>query len=447
MKKILLVLPVIFLAFLAWTFPAAAQSSGADAAPVVIYMFWGDGCPHCAEAKPALEALAAKEPRIHLRFFEVWKNPDNFALLEKMTAARGFEPHGVPTIFIGDRTWEGYNADIAAQVDAYVAACLQSGACPDAGAGVMPDVAPGEDPFTPARPQTGETITLPLIGAVDLSTQPLFLSTMLIGFVDGVNPCSVWVLTMLLSITLHAGSRKKIITIGLVFLTVTAAIYALFIAGLFTVFSVISFVGWIQVVVALAALFFAAVNIKDYFWYKEGLSFTIADDQKPGLFRNMRRVLDAGESFPALIGATVVMSAGVSLVEFSCTAGFPVVWTNLLVSQKVTPLVFVLLLLVYMIIYQLDEMVIFFTAVFSLKASRLEEKGGRILKLIGGMLMLSLAVVMLVNPAWMNGLVSSLAVFGAALGLTGLVLLLHRVILPRFGIWIGTEKSKPARRR
>ena len=50
-------------------------------------------------------------------------------------------------------------------------------------------------------------------------------------------------------------------------------------------FTVISFVGWIRIVVALVALFFAAVNIKDYFWEKEGISFTIADEKKPGIYR------------------------------------------------------------------------------------------------------------------------------------------------------------------
>ena len=74
-----------------------------------------------------------------------------------------------------------------------------------------------------------------------------------------------------------------------------------------------------------------------------------------------------------------------------------------------------------------------------MKASRLEEKHGRILKLAGGILMLTLAVVMLVNPAWMNELGSSLVVFGIALGIFLLVLLVHRVILPRVGITIGSE--------
>jgi hypothetical protein len=59
-----------------------------------------------------------------------------------------------------------------------------------------------------------DIIMLPLIGAIDLSRQSLLVSTLLISFVDGFNPCSIWVLTMLLAITLHSGSRKKIIIVG-----------------------------------------------------------------------------------------------------------------------------------------------------------------------------------------------------------------------------------------
>src|SRR5690606_19557531 len=121
-------------------------------------------------------------------------------------------------------------------------------------------------------------------------------STALIAFVDGFNPCSLWALSVLLALTIHTGSRKKIFLVGIVFLTVTSLIYMLFITGLFTMLTVVSFIGWIQAVVALMALFFAVVNIKDYFWYKQGISFTIADSKKPGIYQRMRRVMDAGDS-------------------------------------------------------------------------------------------------------------------------------------------------------
>ncbi len=435
--------------------PVLAQSSAAEPHKVVIYLFWGDGCPHCAAAKPFLNELTQRYAGVELRAYEVWYVPENQEHFKKMTAAYGFEPHGVPTIFIGNQYWEGYGDQIGQEIEAAVKNCEESG-CPDRGIGVIPGLKSAQpenkvaDSNQPVQQALPDTIDLPVLGPVHLAAQSIWVSTALISFVDGVNPCSIWVLTMLLAITLHTGSRKKVLFIGLIFLTVTAAVYALFIAGLFTVFTVVNFVGWIQLVVALVALFFALVNIKDYFWYKEGVSFTISDNKKPGIYQRMRKLVDASQSFWGLVGATVVLAAGVSLVEFSCTAGFPVLWTNLLVSQKVTAVTFVLLLLLYLLIYQLDEMVIFFTAVYTLKSSKLEEKHGRILKLIGGMLMLTLAVVMLVKPALMNNLGSSLLIFGSALLATLLVLLIHRTILPKFGVRIGSElgtkKSFPARR-
>lgn len=455
--KILAVLAALFVAMWLTAAPATASSSMQADEPVTIYFFWGDGCPHCAEAKPFLADLAQRYPSAQVRDFEVWYHEENREPLVRMAAKFGFEPTAVPIIFIGDRYWVGYAEDpIGKEIEATVAACALSG-CPDAGAGVLsPAAAPtvatvktqtpaaampqGSQAGSGDPPAAGsDTLTLPLIGSVDLATQSLALSTALIAFVDGFNPCSLWVLSVLLALTLHTGSRKKVAIIGLVFLTVTSLVYVLFIAGLFTMFTIVSFVGWIRVVVALLALFFAVVNIKDYFWYKEGLSFTIADEKRPGLFRSMRRVLAAGDSLPALIGATVVMSAGASLVEFSCTAGFPVLWTNLLAAQGVTVLTFVLLLALYMLIYQIDEIGIFLAAVFGLRASRIEEKHGRILKLIGGMLMLTLAAVMLIDPNLMNRVSTALLVFAVAFAASLLVLLVHRVILPRLGVRIGSE--------
>jgi thiol-disulfide isomerase/thioredoxin len=438
--KVKATLLAVTLALLLLSQPAFAQAT-TNLHKVVIYLFWGDGCPHCAAAKPFLNGLTQRYPNIELRMYEVWYVDTNRDLLINMAASYGFEPHAVPTIMIGNQYWEGYNDQIAQEIEHMVQTCSSNG-CIDKGVGVIPGLsATDEQVSQPAiENNTSDAITLPLVGTIHLNSQSLWVSTALISFVDGVNPCSIWVLSMLLAITLHTGSRKKVVTIGLIFLTVTAGVYALFIAGLFTIFSVVSFIGWIQIIVALVALFFGLVNVKDYFWYKEGLSFTIADAKKPGIYQKMRRLVDASQSFWGLAGATAVLAAGVSLIEFSCTAGFPVLWTNILVAQKVTTFTFVLLLLLYLLIYQLDELAIFFVAVFTLKASRLEEKHGRILKLIGGVLMLTLASVMLVNPALMNNLSSSIAIFGIAFLATLLILFIHRMLLPRLRIQLGNEK-------
>lgn len=445
-EPILLLASLLFLLILsgcAKNAPLAELTENGDHGKVALYMFWGDGCPHCAEAKPVLQKLDAKYPDLNVRSYEVWYVKDNQKLYLAMADKYGVpeEGRGVPLFFLGNQYWIGWTGKIGDEIESKIQACLKD-ACQDAGAGIMPGASEAAAPNEELQVITPGTREISFLGlTINLENQSLFVSTLLISFVDGINPCSVWVLSMLMALTLHTGSRKKVVIIGIIFLTVTAAIYAMFIAGLFTFLSIVNFAPWIQAVVALVALFFGLVNIKDYFWYKEGISMTIADDKKPGIFKRIRNVMDASENFWSMAGATVVLAAGVSLVEFSCTAGFPVLWTNLLTSQGVTAGVFALLLLVYMIIYQLDEMAIFFTAVFTLKASRVEEKHGRILKLIGGMLMFALAFVMLVQPSYMNTLSGSLVVFLCAAGGVVLVLLLHRRVLPAMGIWIGTEKA------
>jgi len=430
----------------------AARPTQQASQPVVIYFFWGDGCPHCAAAKPFLAELRQRYPNVTIRDFEVWNHPENRDPFLRMTKKYHFEPTAVPTIFIGNHYWVGYAEEPYAQeIERVVAACVTDG-CVDAGAGILaplplavPEPIVATAPILTggiAAPMASE-LSVPLLGAIDLGAQSLLLSTALIALVDGFNPCSLWVLTMLLALTIHTGSRKKVFIIGAVFLAVTSLVYVLFIAGLFTMFTVLDWVPWVQALVATVALFFAIVNLKDYFWYKEGISLTIADKQKPGLYKSMRRVLNAGDSMPALIGATILMSAGASLVEFSCTAGFPMLWTNLLAAQEVTALTFALLLAVYMLIYQIDEMIIFGSAVIGLRASKLEERQGRILKLFGGMLMLMLALVMLIDPSLMNNLTSTLWIFLIALGVALATLLIHRKVLPALGIYIGTELKPP----
>lgn len=478
MKKIFRIVPLftlIILLIIGATTASAQTPLPPSSDGLTLYFFWGDGCPHCAEMEPYLQTLAVKYPNLTIKAYEVWKIPANQALLEDLCKAFGYEPQGVPNIFLGPYYSIGYDQSMNADIEHAVEQLLAEGSEDKSAAiiaahpnAVMTLIGPGSGAHQPPQPAATPTpapeaaptavateeaggnlvtkheLTLPIIGTINLDKESIWLSTALIALVDGVNPCSMWVLTVLLAITLNTHSRKKIFIVGFVFITVTALIYAMFIAGLFHVLKIVSFMGWIQVVVAIVALFFGLVNIKDYFWYKEGVSFTIDDSKKSGIFAKMRRVMDASGSIWGLIGATIVLAAGVSLVEFSCTAGFPVLWTNMLNAQQVGTGLFFALLLLYMLIYQLDELAVFLVAVFSLRASKLEEKHGRILKLIGGSLMLVLAAVMLINPNLMNSITDTLVIFGIAFLLAMLILLVHRRLLPAMGIWIGTEERKHA---
>ncbi len=113
--------------------PASAQAAGDKA---ILYFFWGDGCPHCAEAEPFLKDLVKRFPQLEVRAYEVWYNQDNQTLFQNMGSAFGIEPSGVPGIFLGERHWVGYSSDTGKEIESAVAACAQS-PCKDAGAGVV----------------------------------------------------------------------------------------------------------------------------------------------------------------------------------------------------------------------------------------------------------------------------------------------------------------------
>lgn len=75
-----------------------------------IYIFWGDGCPHC---KHLAEFLGEKQSeigdKISLYTFEVWKDKNNLAFLKSFGKFLGENPKGVPYIIIGNKTYSGFS--------------------------------------------------------------------------------------------------------------------------------------------------------------------------------------------------------------------------------------------------------------------------------------------------------------------------------------------------
>ena len=411
---------------------------------VNIYFFWGDGCPHCEEEKPFLNSLVEKYPQVKLVDYEVWNDSDNQTIFQQFAKALGFSPQSVPVTIIGDRYWIGYREEFNAEIETALQDYLNGLSDMDVGSALF-----SQPQETQPIKKPDNAINIPLIGEVDLDKQSLVVSTAVIGFVDGFNPCSLWVLSILLALTLHSGSRTKILVVGLTFLFVTSVVYGLFIAGVFKLLSYIGYMKWIQIGIAIIAFVFGIVNIKDYFWYKEGVSFTISDKHKPKMYKNMRSAVVNPRTIIGLIGSSAALAVGVSFIEFSCTAGFPVIWSNLMVANNVNQTNFILLLALYMAIYLIDELVIFSIAAVTMRASKMEEKHGRLLKLVSGVVMFILGLVMIVNPAIMNNINSSLIVFLFALLVTWFVYIFHQKVLPKFDVFIGTglKKSKKKKRK
>lgn len=433
---------VLVLVVLAAT-TAFAKPASVDAAPfpVPVYFFWGDGCAYCAKQKVFLEQLVADHPNVVVRAYEVYDVPENRPLMAALAAAFGRPVTGVPMTFIGDEVWVGFTdangrqmRDAVARYETYAAPDPVDRLDPELRVQFVPTPAPAAPP-PPSGTAGAAVIEVPLLGAIDVGSRALWVSTALIALVDGFNPCSLWVMALLLAVVVNTRSRRRVVLVGVTFLVVAAAVYGLFIAGLFSIFSYVAFLDGIRVLVALLALGFALINLKDYFAYKRVISLTIDDAQKPGIYKRIRGVMNARASLPATLAATGGMAVGVTLVELPCTAGLPVLWTTLLADAGVGAVAFVLLLALYMLIFLLDELVIFGVVVVTMRAARIEEREGRVLKLVGGAVMFALALVMLIRPALLESIGGTVAVFGVASGAALVVLLLHRFLFPASSPW------------
>jgi thiol-disulfide isomerase/thioredoxin len=394
----------VVLLVLAGLLGALPASAAAKAPPdgVELILFWGDGCPHCESEREWLEQAREEYPDLTVSEYEVWYDEDNRALMLEMADDLGFEASAVPTTIVGDQVWIGWSDPIRAEIEQVLV---------EAGANVAP----------PSRtPAASTTIDVPLVGEVALDGSSLLFSTLVIGFVDGVNPCSLWVISVLLAIVVRTGSRRRVLAIGATFLLVTAAMYAVYMAGIYSAMSIVGHLGAVQVVVAVMAGVLGVVSVKDYFAFKKGISFTIPDSAKPRIYQRMRAAAAHRDLLPAL-GATAVLAVGVSLLETPCTAGFPVLWTGMLAANDVSTPEAVALFGVYMVPFLVDELLVFGLAVVTLRATKMQERHGQVLKLVAGTTMLALAATVLLRPETMAEPLAALVVFSSAFALAGLV--------------------------
>lgn len=372
----------------------AASTFGDDA----LVFFWRVGCPYCEAERDFLVELAAEFPDLTILEYEVGGDAANRDLFIDTLAEFGMEPRGVPTTIYRGRVWEGFTDEIGEQIRNAVAARF---AAEDDAARNLPA-------------DSAEVVNVPVVGEVTISEESLLVSTVAIALVDGFNPCSLWVLSMLLALVLHTGSRRRVVAVGSVFLAITTLLYGLYMLGAYSALSYMSFAGWIRIAVAMLALGFGLINLKDYFFYGHGVSLAIPEARKPRLYERMRSVAVAEAPLPKVLTATAALAVGVSLIETPCTAGFPLMWANLVGGADVGASVAATLFGVYMAVFLVDELAVFGAAVVAMRVTKLQERHGRVLKLVGGVVMVVLAVVLIAAPHLMESASGAALVFVAA---------------------------------
>lgn len=377
---------------------------------VQLYFFWSETCPHCQEARPFVEAIPAARPWVTVHSLEVGRQRANAGRYVAMARSLGEEASAVPALLycgemqVGWDTAQTSGADLLQRLDL----CRARHAGEPAGTVAA---------AAPAPPQTPK-LHLPLVGEVDPAGLSLPLLTVVIAGLDAFNPCAFFVLLFLLSLLVHQRSRPRMLAIGGVFVLCSGLMYFAFMAAWLNLFQFLGHVAWVTLAAGLLALLVGAINVKDFFAFERGVTLSIPESGKPGLYRRARAIL-GGASLPAMLGATVLLAVTANFYELLCTAGFPMVYTRILTLGGLSAGAHYLYLALYNLVYVIPLALIVLAFVRTMGARKLTEREGRLLKLLSGVMMLGLGVLLVAAPEELNNLGAAFGLVAAALVLTG----------------------------
>lgn len=357
--------------------PGLAQTPSdapANQAMATLVVYVRDGCPHCADAKIFLEQLARERPQLRIVFRAVDQDPSARDELMALSRAAGVWPPGVPTFAVEGRVLVGF------------------GEARESGPAVLALIDQGSVAHSKVETR--------LFGTLSASQMGLPLFTLALGLLDGFNPCAMWVLLFLLSLLVRLQDRRRMALVAGTFVLVSGAVYFAFMAAWLNVFLAVGLSTQVRWALAGVALLVGAVNVKDFMAFGKGVSFSIPESAKPGIYARVRAVLNA-EALPGSLLAVAVLAVVVNFVELLCTAGLPAIYTAVLTQQGVSPAAHYAYLGLYILGYIADDALMVTVAVVALGNRKLTEHTGRWLKLLSGLVMLALGIVLLLRPEWL----------------------------------------------
>lgn len=410
MKLPLFALPVLIA--LGFWLPMMALSQGtveayspifpADTPRPDMEVFVRPGCSHCAKAEMFLQLLQRENPLLSVVVHDVSQDPAAIDRLQALAKRLDVPSVRLPAFAVGGQLILGFADDLTTGRllrDAMRQAASARPGQPSAADGceVEASDACAAEPPGSVKPDTlakaefgffGHVLNLEQIG------MPLF--TLGMGLMDGLNPCSMWVLILMISLLAPMNNRGRMLAVAGTFVVVEGVVYFLFMAAWLNLFL---FIGWSRLseqVIAAIALLAGMVNVKDFWAFGRGISLSIPLAAKPGIYASMRNILQAKNLAGALVGA-VVLAVLVQCVEFFCTSGFPALYTHILALKAPDIWGYYGYLLLYNVAYMLDDIIVLAVGVATLSQRRLQEQQGRWLKLSSGVVMLGLGFYLLLR--------------------------------------------------
>jgi len=378
---------------------------------VTVHLFHSDGCPHCRDERAFLEEIAPQYPTVEFALYEISKDASAAKLLGKVGEALKTTIPGVPFTVIGDQFVVGFGSPetTGVQIERLIEQQQQSQR-PDVVKALLLESTTTDIPtMTPAVEETEEivpisvldtSIPVPFFGSISIRTLSLPALTILVAFLDGFNPCAMWVLLFLISLLLGMKDRKRMWILGTTFIVASGLVYLLFMTAWLNFFLLLGYIQLIRLLIGVFAIGVGIYQLRDFYVNKDGGCKVVPSEKRRPWLERMKKVVGQKQLVFAMAGM-VGLAAAVNVVELACSAGLPAIYTQVLAVSGLATWQHYALLLLYIVIFMIDDILIFVIAMTTLQITGIQHKYARYSHLIGGFVIFLLGLLLVFKPEWL----------------------------------------------
>ncbi|MBI5524645.1 MAG: glutaredoxin [Desulfarculus sp.] len=384
----------------------AAWGQDQPAAPPgpLITLFWRPGCVHCQQEKDFLARLAAEVPGLRVQALNL-DDPAARPVYDGLTARLGL-PRVAPLTVIGNRYLVGYagQASTGAEIrrllrgpQAHLNLEQVLALPPEQGLQAEGTCEVGPESACVSLAPGLLVVDVPLWGPVDLAMLTLPALSLVLGLVDGFNPCAMWVLVAFLTALLQVGSLRRMMQFAGIFVLAEALMYLAILNWWFLAFDFIQADRVVTPLVGLLALGGGAWFV--YESRQRSLECRVGDPAKRAAAINRLQALATRPLTLAVVLGILGLALSVNVVEFACSIGIPQTYTKILEMNAVGPAYRLALMGLYILGYMADDLVVFGLAIWGAdKIGLTTARYTRWCNLVGGIIMVALGLVMLLAP-------------------------------------------------
>ena len=389
MKKHIYITLIIITFFIGINFISAQD--------VNLYLFHSSTCPHCKEEREYLKKIKKKYNYLKVKEYEIH---DSIMVTQKVKDRLEIKESYVPITVIGSDYIIGFSNSTKEDIEYLIKEYHNNDTC-DVVAKILKDEDIKECIKKNKVVTKKDEKNIPILGKINVKKVSLPLISIVIGLVDGFNPCAMWVLLFLITMLINMKDRKRMWILGFTFILSSALVYLLFMLAYLNIATAL-LQTWFKYIIALVALVGGIINLKSYFKSlkkDDGCNVTDAKKRRKIVVK-IKNILSEKSFILALLGI-MFLAFSVNLIELACSAGLPVLFTQIIAMNNVGKIATIIYFILYLLFFMLDDIIVFTIAMITFKVTGISNKYSRYSHLVGGIIMLLIGILMIIKPAWL----------------------------------------------